>query len=297
MTSSSVSQTTQTTALKLVRRLLPPLKELPWAAIIILAWFLFVAVFANALTPYTPEQMTMSNRLHSPGFRAGANYYLLGTDNLGRDLFTRILFGARISLIVAAFALLAGGGIGLTVGIVSGYIGGKLDAILMRFTDCFLALPPLLIALVFVMSLGPGLTTVIIALAIITWARFARNIRAEVLTLKERDFVMQARVAGCSSIRIMVVHIFPNVLNTFMILASINVSHNILTEATLSFLGAGIPPPSPTWGNMVSDGTRYIASAWWIGVFPGLALTLVVFSLNQFTDWLRDKLDPKLRQM
>jgi peptide/nickel transport system permease protein len=160
-----------------------------------------------------------------------------------------------------------------------------------------MALPTLLIALVFVMTVGPGLTTVIIALAVITWARFSRIIRGEVLTLREREYVLQAKVAGCSRLRIMLIHILPNVFSTFMVISSLQVSQSILTEATLSFLGAGIPASTPTWGNMVSDGRDFLTSAWWIGFFPGMALTLVVFSFNTLGDWLRDRLDPRLRQL
>ena len=259
--------------------------------------FLFVAAFAGWLTPYGPYDITLTHRLKPPGWEEVGRQYFLGTDTLGRDLLTRIFYGARVSLIVAGAALLFGGGIGLTVGVVAGYMGGKVDAILMRLTDCFMALPQLLLALVFVMAVGPGLETVIIAISVIVWARFSRIIRSEVLTLKERDFVLQAKVAGCSSLRIMLVHILPNVLNTFMVICSLQVSHCILTEATLSFLGAGIPHPTPTWGNMVAEGRDYLNNAWWICVFPGIALALVVFSFNTLGDWLRDRLDPKLRQL
>ncbi len=280
-----------------LRNIWGELRRLPWVPIIILGGFLFIAAFAGWLTPYGPHEMNLTHRLQPPGWEEAGRQYLLGTDTLGRDLLTRIFYGARISLIVAGFSLVFGGGIGLTVGIVSGYVGGIVDTVLMRLTDCFMALPTLLLALVFVMTIGPGLETVILALSVLTWARFSRIIRSEVLTLREREFVLQAKVAGCSSLRIMLVHILPNVLNTFVVICTLQVSRCILTEASLSFLGAGIPPPTPTWGNMVSDGRDYITSAWWITVFTGVALTLVVFSFNTFGDWLRDRLDPKLRQL
>jgi peptide/nickel transport system permease protein len=272
-------------------------RRIPWISIIILGSFVFSAFFSDLLAPYGPHDMILRHRLRPPGWEEAGRQYILGTDTVGRDLLTRIFYGARISLMVACAALLVGGGLGLAIGIVSGYVGGKTDAVLMRLTDCFMALPTLLIALVFVMTVGPGIWTIIIALSVLTWARFSRIIRGEVLSLKEREFVLQSRVAGCSSLRIMLVHILPNVLNTFMVICTLQVSRCILTEATLSFLGAGIPPPTPTWGNMVSDGRQYITSAWWICVFPGVALTLVVFSFNTFGDWLRDRLDPKLRQL
>jgi peptide/nickel transport system permease protein len=241
--------------------------------------------------------MNLTDRLRPPLAEEAGRLYVLGTDTLGRDLLTRILYGARVSLIIVGFGLLFGGGIGLTVGIVSGYVGGKLDVVLMRLTDCFMALPTLLIALVFVVAVGPGLQTLMLAIALVVWSRFSRIIRSEVLMLKQRDFVLQAKVAGCSSLRIMLVHVLPNVLNTFIVICSLQVSQLILAEATLSFLGAGVPPPTPTWGNMVADGKDYITSAWWIAVFPGVALGLVVFSFNTLGDWLRDRLDPKLRQL
>jgi peptide/nickel transport system permease protein len=273
------------------------LGRLPWGSVAIIGAFLIVAVFAPLLSPYPLDKMVLQHRLKEPGFQSNGMFYLLGTDSVGRDVLTRIFHGARISLIVAGTGLIAGGVLGLMIGIVAGYIGGKVDAVLMRLTDCFMALPSLLIALVFVMSIGPGLQTVVMALVVITWARFSRIIRGEALALRDRGFVLQARVAGCSPLRIMFVHILPNVLNTFMVISSLLVSECILTEATLSFLGAGISAPTPTWGNMVSDGRNFLATAWWISTFPGVALTLVVLSFNMFGDWLRDRLDPKLRQI
>jgi peptide/nickel transport system permease protein len=273
------------------------LRRLPWGSLAILVFFVFVVAFAGLISPYGPQEMNLSHRFKPPGWEEAGRRYLLGTDPFGRDVLSRLFHGARISLVVAGVTLLFGGGLGLAIGIVAGYVGGKTDAVLMRLTDTFMALPALLVALVFVMTLGPGLTTVVAALSILTWARFTRVIRSEVLSLKESEFVLQAKVAGCSSPRIMVVHILPNVLNTFMIICSLQVARNILTEASLSFLGAGIPAPIPTWGNMVSDGRAYITSAWWICAFPGMALTLVVLSFSLFGDWLRDRLDPKLRQL
>jgi len=280
-----------------LREIKSELRRWPWPAIIILVGFLFVAAFPGWLTPYSPDEMNLPDRLRPPLWQEAGRLYLLGTDTLGRDLLTRILYGARVSFIIVAAGLLFGGGIGLTVGIVSGYVGGKSDMLLMRLTDCFMALPTLLIALVFVVAVGPGLQTLMLAIALVVWSRFSRVIRSEVLMLKQRDFVLQAKVAGCSSLRIMLVHILPNVLNTFIVICSLQVSLLILAEATLSFLGAGVPPPTPTWGNMVADGKDYMMSAWWIAVFPGVALGLVVFSFNTLGDWLRDRLDPKLRQL
>jgi peptide/nickel transport system permease protein len=279
------------------RNLGDEVRRLPLAPMIILGGFLLVAAFPGWFAPYGPHEMSLIDRLLPPGSVVAGRQYSLGSDTLGRDLLSRIIYGAQVSLTIATTGLVFGGGLGLVVGIVSGYVGGKADAVLMRLTDVFMALPNLLIALVFVMTLGPGLQTVVTALAVLTWSRFSRIIRSEVLSVKDREFVLQAKVAGCSSLRIMLVHILPNVFNTFIVLCSLQVSHLILTEASLSFLGAGVPPPTPTWGNMVSDGRAYIDSAWWISFFPGVALTLVVFSFNTLGDWLRDRLDPKLRQL
>ncbi len=279
------------------RNLLSNLRTWPWLSILILGGTIFIAIFAPLISPNDPTDMELLQRLDAPSWLGGRYGHFLGTDVLGRDLLTRIFFGARVSLIVAIFGLLLGGGIGLLIGLVSGFYRGKIDTLLMGLSDCFMALPTLLIALVFVMTLGPGLTTIVVALSIVTWSRFSRIIRSEVLALRQREFVLQAQVAGSSSLRILWVHILPNVLNTFIVVCSLQVSQLILTEATLSFLGAGIPPPTPSWGNMVSDGRTYITSAWWISVFPGVALTAVVLSFNTLGDWLRDRLDPKLRQL
>jgi peptide/nickel transport system permease protein len=199
-------------------------------------------------------------------------------------------------LTVAAVALLAGGGIGLAVGIVSGYLGGRVDSFLMRVVDATLTFPTILIALLLAVSLGQGLRTMVIAITLILWARFARVVRGEVLSVKARDFVSLARVHGCSHLRIMAVHILPNVMNTFMVLLTLHIGFVILVEASLSFLGAGIPPPTASWGQMVADGRSHIASAWWLSFLPGAAILLVVLAFNQFGDWLRDWLDPRLRQ-
>ncbi len=223
--------------------------------------------------------------------------YFLGTDTLGRDLLTRIYYGARVTMSVAVLVMAISGGIGLILGIMAGYMGGWVDTVISRTVDSFLALPSILLALVFAVTLGPSMSTVIIALTAVTWARFTRIIRGEALALKSRDFILQARVAGCSTTRILLVHILPNVFNVFMILITLNVGQVILVEASLSFLGAGIPPPTPSWGQMISEGRGYITSAYWIALFPGIALSLTVLAFQLFGDWLRDRLDPKLRQL
>jgi peptide/nickel transport system permease protein len=273
------------------------LGRLPWIAALIIVGLVVAAAGAPLLAPHSPTEQSLPDKLRPPAWQEGGEArYLLGTDTLGRDVLSRLLYGARVSLIVAAAALLAGGVIGLAVGIVSGYVGGRVDSVLMRVVDATLTFPTILIALLLAVSLGQGLRTMVMAIAVILWARFARVVRGEVLTVKGRDFVALAQVRGCSHVRIMAVHIMPNVMNTFMVLLSLHIGFVILVEASLSFLGAGIPPPTPSWGQMVSDGRSHIASAWWLSFPPGLAILLVVLAFNLFGDWLRDWLDPRLRQ-
>ena len=199
--------------------------------------------------------------------------------------------------IVAFTALLAGGAIGGVLGLISGYAGGKTDTFIMRAVDATLAFPTILFALLLAVTMGQGLQTVVLAVTLILWARFARVTRGEVLSLKNNDYIELARVHGASGPRIMFVHIMPNVFNSFMVMLTLHVGLVILTEASLSFLGAGIPPPTPSWGQMVADGRAKVATAWWISIIPGVAITMVVIAFNLFGDWLRDRLDPKLRQL
>ena len=233
----------------------------------------------------------------------GTMTFPLGTDHLGRDILSRIIYGARISLIAAAVTLGVGGSIGVLLGLMAGWYGGVVDEAIMRFVDILLAIPLVLIALVLVVTLGGASLAIIVAvLTIFIWPRFARQLRGEVLQLKNMDFVSLARVAGASTPRILFVHIFPSTINTLIVVATLQVGIVILLESTLSFLGAGVPPPTPAWGVMVSDGRDYLAGgfstgSWWISTFPGLAIVLTVLSLNLFGDWLRDKLDPRLRQI
>jgi peptide/nickel transport system permease protein len=274
------------------------LARLPWVPALIIAVLVVVAVLAPLLAPYSPTAQSLPDKLLPPAWvEGGSARHLLGTDTLGRDVLSRLLYGARVSLTVAVSALLAGGVVGLALGIVSGYLGGRVDSILMRVVDATLTFPTILIALLLAVSLGAGLRTMVIAITLILWARFARVVRGEVLAVKTRDFVALARVHGCSHLRIMAAHILPNVMNTFMVLLSLHIGFVILVEASLSFLGAGIPPPTPSWGQMVADGRSHIASAWWLSVLPGAAIMLVVLACNLFGDWLRDWLDPRLRQV
>jgi peptide/nickel transport system permease protein len=229
--------------------------------------------------------------------KGGSTKYLLGTDHLGRDMLSRTIYGARISLIVVGVVLIIGGGIGVSMGLLAGWYGGVVDETIMRLVDIKLAIPTILLALVLILALGQSFMIIVVVLAIAIWPRFARNIRGEVLQLKTMDFVALAQVAGASTPRILIFHIFPGVVNTLIILATLEVGLVILLESTLSFLGAGVPPPTPAWGSMVADGRDRLAVAWWISTVPGLAIMFIVMSMNIFGDWLRDVLDPRLRQL
>jgi peptide/nickel transport system permease protein len=276
----------------------PRRRGVPWIPILIIATMVSMALFAPLLAPYSPIDQTLRDKLIPPFWVEGGDMrYLLGTDAFGRDILSRLIYGARVSLMVAALALTAGGGVGLVIGIVAGYFGGAIDNLLMRLVDAAFTFPAILFALLLAVTMGQGLGTLVLAISLLLWASFARVLRGEVLALKQRDFVALAKVRGCSSARIMLTHILPNVLNTFMVLVTLNIGVVIIAEASLSFLGAGIPPPTPTWGLMVSDGRGRIAEAWWVSLIPGIAITLLVLSVNVFGDWLRDRLDPRLRQL
>lgn len=229
---------------------------------------------------------------------AGSTKFLLGTDHLGRDVLSRVIYGARISLLVSIVTLAVGGSIGVVMGLAAGWYGGVVDEILMRLVDIKLAIPLILIALVLVITLGQSLWIIVTVLCLFIWPRFARQVRGEVLQLKHMDYVSLAKVSGASTARILFIHIFPGTINTLIVVATLQVGIVILLESTLSFLGAGVPPPTPAWGSMVADGRDKLAGGvWWISTFPGIAIMLTVMSLNLFGDWLRDTLDPRLRQL
>jgi peptide/nickel transport system permease protein len=270
----------------------------PAVLIALLTAIILVAVFADWLAPHAPDATSLRNRLKPPFWlERGSMTYILGTDDQGRDVLSRVIHGTRVSLAVAFFAVACAGSIGIALGMIAGYVGGKIDALIMRITDAATSVPLILVALLFVVTLGQSFVNVILALAILLWSRYTRVIRSEVLSLKERDFVVLARVAGCSHLSIIARHILPNVVNTALVLLTLQVGIVILVEATLSFLGAGVPPPTPAWGSMVSEGRDYVASEWWIAFFPGVAILITVLSFNLVGDWLRDRFDPKLRQL
>jgi len=275
------------------------IRRFPGVAMIILVFLLVIpGIFAEWIAPHDPIKGSLAARLKPPMWEKGGNItHPLGTDKVGRDVLSRIIYGARVSLRVSLEAIVVSGIIGTTLGLLSGYFGGRVDALIMRLVDISLGLPIILVALVFVAALGPSFGTVIAVITILLWARYARQVRGETLSIKQRDFVARARVAGASHFRIMFRYLLPNVVNTLIVLATLQVGFVILLESSLSFLGAGIPRPTPAWGLMVADGRELIVTAWWISMFPGLAIMLTVLSLNLVGDWLRDHLDPKLKNI
>lgn len=265
---------------------------------LILAVFSSLAVFADLMAPYPPNEIALAHRLRPPVWQDGGTWaHPLGTDRLGRDMTSRIIHGARVSIAAGLVAVALGGIVGTILGLISGYFGRWVDAVIMRATDATLSLPIILIALLFAVVFGPSFSNLILVLGLVMWARFARLVRGEVLAWKEREFVALARVAGCSPFRILARHIFPNIVNPLVVLGTLQVGWVIIVEASLSFLGAGIPPPTPSWGAMIADGRSYITTAWWLSFFPGLALVLMVLSINLLGDWLRDFLDPRTRNV
>ena len=271
----------------------------PWIPTAILSTIALVAIFANVLAPYNPEVGVLGDRFRPPAWQAGGSEaHLLGTDHVGRDVLSRLIFGARVSMVVGFTAVIVAGILGTALGILSGYLGGWVDQVIMRVTDTWLALPALTFAIFLAAVVGPSEMNIVIILGAVYWTRYARVIRGEVLSLRERDFVRLAIVAGCSKKTIMRRHILPNVLNSAVVLGTLMLGVVIVTEAALSFLGVGVPPPKPAWGLMLADGKKgLMAGYWWLTVLPGLCIMLMVLSANLLGDWLRVKLDPQLRQL
>jgi peptide/nickel transport system permease protein len=274
-------------------------KGFPLIPVVILLFIAFVAIFADVLAPHDPQIGSLARRFRPPAWQDGGSMtYLLGTDHVGRDVLSRLIFGARVSMIVGITAVLVAGVIGTLLGILSGYLGGWADQVVMRLTDTWLALPALTFAIFLAAIVGPSELNIILILGLIYWTRYARVIRSEVLSLKQREFVRLAIVAGCSKRTIMWRHILPNVVNSAVVLATLMLGVVIVTEASLSFLGVGVPPPKPAWGLMMADGKKgLMVGYWWLTVFPGICIMLMVLSANLLGDWLRVKLDPQLRQL
>ncbi|MBV9581173.1 MAG: ABC transporter permease, partial [Chloroflexi bacterium] len=279
-----------------LRRAWTTFRNVPLAPTAIIALFVIFAVLAPLLSPYDPTQIQLTQKLKPPLlFAGGSAAHLLGTDNLGRDVLSRVIWGARVSLGVTAAVVVLSSIVGLLIGLAAGYVGGRTDDFLMRLADGSIAFPAILIALLFAVSLGPGVTTVILALSVLSWANYSRIVRGEVLHLRQSEFIVGARVIGCSPVRVMATHLFPNLLDVWVVMITLQVGLIVLSEAALGFLGAGVPPPTPSWGSLVSDGRNYVDTAWWISFFPGLAIGLLVLSVNYLGDWLRDRMDPRLR--
>ena len=278
----------------LLSRLRPRL--IPEGLVLVIVLILAGSFVLEIASPFEVSVGRPQDRLDPPDWRWGFwKTHLLGTDGNGRDVFLRVMVGARVSLQVAAIALGIAGVVGLAVGMVAGYYRGWVDMVLMRLTDAVLAVPLILLALIAALVFGPSLGLVSLLLASVFWAQYARMIRGETLSVVNRDFVSMAHVLGAGGPRIIVTHIFPHVRNTWVVLLSLQVGVAILAESSLSFLGAGVPPPAPSWGSMAAEGRRYIDSAWWASVFPGVGILVVVLCFNLLGDWLRDRLDPKFQ--
>ena len=270
----------------------------PLLALFILFVVAVVAMFGPAFSPMDPNRQNIMLRLAEPG-AAGARgaIHWLGSDGLGRDVLSRLLYGARISLLVGICAILVGGTIGVIAGLVSGYFGGWIDDIIMRLGDIQLAFPFILLAIMFLVVLGPGVGNLILVLGIGQWVTYARIVRAQTLSLREKEFVEAARALGDTTPSIIFRTILPNIVAPLTVIASFNVAAVILSEAALSFLGLGVPPEVPTWGSMLAESReQLLANKWWLAVFPGLAIVVTVLSFNILGDWLRDFLDPRLKE-
>lgn len=250
-----------------------------------------VAIFAPWIMPHDPTVIDPSKALIAPFADAA---YPLGTDNLGRDMLSRLIEGSRISLLVGVLGVVLAGSIGLVAGLAAGYYGGIVDALIMRLVDALLAIPGILLILVILGVVKPGLGTLVIVLGLTNWVIYARQIRAEVLEIRERLFVEAAKNVGVSHTRILIRHITPNVMPTFIVLSTLSVATIIITESSLSFLGLGVQPPNVSWGLMLTTGRDYITNAWWLSTLPGLAITGTVLGILLLGDWLRDALDPRL---
>jgi len=282
---------------RLVRALARPRHgRLPLFPTIVLAVFVLAGAFGPTLAPHDPIQVDLAHSLIRPAITGGGNWsYPLGTDSLGRDMLSRLLGGARVDLIIGATSVFFSALIGLTVALVSGYHGGWVDAALMRMTDAVLAFPALLLALVIVGVFGASERNVVITIVAISWAGYARVLRSEVIRLRSEEFVRMAIVMGGGSYWIMRRHLIPNLVDALVVLSTLQLGVSIIVEGSLSFVGLGVPPPAPSWGGMLADSRNYLATAWWLPILPGLALSLVVLASNLMGDWLRSRRDPSQR--
>ncbi|MGH2626890.1 MAG: ABC transporter permease [Anaerolineales bacterium] len=283
-----------------LRAIIRAVREAPLVAVAILGGLMLVAIFADLIAPYDPTLPVKGANVFDPPFwmEGGSAATPLGTDFQGRDILSRLIYGARVSLIVGLMGTLVAGGIGTAMGILAGYVGGWVVQIIMRVTDAWLALPAIVFAIFLAVMVGPSMWNIVVILGAVYWTRYARVIRGEVLTLREREFVKLAEIAGAGKLRVIKRHILPNVMNTAMVLASLTVGVVIIAEASLSFLGVGVPPPQPAWGLMLSEARpTLMAGQWWLTVFPGVCILLIVLATQLFGDWLRVRLDPQTRNL
>ena len=265
-------------------------------SVAVLVLIALAAIFAPLVAPFDPVDQDITARLRPPlGVGEDGAVRLLGTDALGRDILSRLIYGGRISLAIGLASVLVAGGIGIALGLVAGYAGGRWDSLIMRVGDVQLAIPFLVLALATVAVVGPSLANLIVVLGVTGWVIYARVVRAETLSVREREYVLAARTVGVSPIRILARHILPNVASSMIVVATLQVARMVLFEASLSFLGLGVPPPTPTWGGMVADGRNYVDTAWWVATIPGLTIFLAVLAITMVGDRLRDVLDPRLR--
>jgi len=277
-------------------RMIRSLRQQPSRGIglVILSLIIFAAVFAPYITPQAPETTSLQLRLKPPFWMEGSvSPHFLGTDQLGRDIWTRIVYGARISLYIGLLAMLVAGPVGVLLGLISGYWGKMIDVVIMRIADAQLSIPSILLAVTIMAVLGRSLIILIVVLGVTKWVEYARVARAEVLRLKESDFVLASTVVGAKARRILFQHILPNLMTPIIVLASFSVAEMILAEASLSFLGLGVQPPTPSWGSMISDGRDYLTNAWWVAAWPGVAVLITVLAINFVGDWLTEVLHPR----
>jgi len=266
---------------------------------LIFVLFLFIALLSPILAPHDPAAQDLKRRLSPPiglGMEKASLEYPLGNDNLGRDILSRLLVGSRVSLVVGVSTILLASSVGSLIGAVSGFYRGLLDNIVMRIVDTWMAFPSLLLAIAFGAALGPGLFNLVLALSLTIWVVYCRVVRAEVLSIRERDYVLAARAMGASDLRIILRHVLPNVLAPILVISTLQMGIVIISEASLNFLGVGVQSSVPTWGGMLSDGREFMRDAWWLATFPGLAISIVVLGVNLLGDGLRDALDPRLRR-
>ena len=270
----------------------------PKIALVILVFMLFIGAFGPMLAPMDPHTGKLGDSLTPPFWLSGGSFeFPLGTDFFGRDLLSRILDGARITMGTALVALVGSAFIGVTVGLISGYYAGWVDALVMRMVDFMLAMPGLLLALVLIAAMGPSLKAVVLAVMVSGWVAYARYVRGDVLAQREREYITAAIAIGCGAPRIMFRHLFPNVLATVMVIATLQTGGFILLVASLSFLGVGVPKPTSAWGSMIADGREFLLSSAWVSIMPGVAISLLIVSLNLVGDWMRDTFDPRLRNL